>query len=242
MNNNPQESHTLPSKNKTAPCKLHWPPAEVAHCFSKLESFIAYVRRFKQKNTVIFAQPHYQLKAIIDYHGVDSRALCAHQVTFNCQQTDAWAAWLRTCYTCLSQYEFAAFIAEQAPTLRECNALTLSKAVLNFRVPDQNSFTHGVAFAGYNHGLTFGECILEETGILPEKLLINVAPFAGGDACEMWVLVRYTIKNKSLKVRCQLMFDHNPIGSAYQSLLKNLEDKLAEVPVFQATYSQSRFI
>lgn len=88
-------------------------------------SFVAYVNRFKDGDTVVFADLEAQkFEAVIDYHGaptpeapgVDAR-WGKHRARFDCQTTAVWDEWTdpKVNGQPKSQVEFARFIEEHIP-------------------------------------------------------------------------------------------------------------------------------
>lgn len=97
----------------------------------ELASFVAHVRRFKDADTVIFANPGTyfsqeggqsiespELVAILDYHeagpiGDAKPRFGEHRAVYPCPLSREWKAWARKAETYLTPYEFAVFLEER---------------------------------------------------------------------------------------------------------------------------------
>lgn len=84
-----------------------------------IESFCAYVNRFKGDNSLVFCSEGDGspcLVAVIDHHGHVEGALpsfCRHRATYRFPMSDEWVAWNRANGQAMSQGEFAEFVEDR---------------------------------------------------------------------------------------------------------------------------------
>jgi uncharacterized protein YfdQ (DUF2303 family) len=84
-----------------------------------LDSFIDHVNRFKDAESIVFAQNSRdkpRLQAIIDYHQSTfdgAPRYCDHQVSYDFPMADEWNAWLEKDNQPMTQIEFAEFLEDR---------------------------------------------------------------------------------------------------------------------------------
>ena len=84
----------------------------------ELASFVAHANRFKNENSVVFADTKStRLTAIYDYHDRDDPAWCGHRAVYSCPQAKEWVRWLERSGKFHSQDAFADFVEENLEDL-----------------------------------------------------------------------------------------------------------------------------
>jgi uncharacterized protein YfdQ (DUF2303 family) len=90
--------------------------------FYKIESFIAYVNRFKDSGSLItgrFTEQAGRMDAILDYHDpsegdVNGARWCQLRAAFVAEPTPEWVRWVRRSGESLSQLQFAEFLEDNS--------------------------------------------------------------------------------------------------------------------------------
>jgi uncharacterized protein YfdQ (DUF2303 family) len=89
--------------------------------FTELDSFIEHVNRFKDKESVIFADVEDpELTAVLDYHpgGTEAPRWGQHRSVYTLPLSKKWRLWTGKNETPMGQEEFAAFIEEHLDDIR----------------------------------------------------------------------------------------------------------------------------
>lgn len=104
-------------------------------------SFAAYVNRFKDGRTLVFADPHgSSFKAELDFHTADQPSKCEHSAGLGLKLSPEWTAWQGKEGVALDPQSLARFIEEQLPVIHEPSGAVLLTAIRHFRAERNVSY------------------------------------------------------------------------------------------------------
>jgi uncharacterized protein YfdQ (DUF2303 family) len=166
-------------------------------------SFCAYVSRFKNENTMIFADA--AIVAIIDYHAPNGDAgFREHRVTYQTPKSLEWQKWQQMNTKRMGQESFAQFIEDNqvdiafpvgAEILEVSRSLSAHKAV---------EFVSSISLADGSRQLTFNEKVDEAVTRgnikVPEEFVLGIPVHFGGQKYDVRARLRYRIEQGKLSM------------------------------------------
>ena len=122
------------------------------------ESLIAYVNSFKLPVTrVFFSEEEEQFIAILDYHENETAAWCGHTAAFRPRRSVEFTAWMDSNRKQMSQVDFARFLEENLPDIKEPNSAELLQVALLFEAKKTVEFSSGVRLQNGQIQFTYTE-------------------------------------------------------------------------------------
>lgn len=200
------------------------------------ESFAAYVKRYQNAETVIFASlptpsTSAQFLAIFDYHAAqkdgeaDKQARrAAHRATYPCPYSPEWKLWTAVNGQALHQAAFIEFIDQNTPDIVTPDSATLMQLAMNFESRTNVKFRTAVDRVTGGRQLTFVEQV--ETGPegnpekvkVPEVFTLRLPVFEGGTPFEQKGRFEWRPSDGKLKVTIQLYRPEETIRTALDAL------------------------
>lgn len=185
-----------------------------------VEDFVAYVKRHEYDNTVVFADDHGGMRAVIDHHGPEAAGWRDFTATLQRQKTVHYEAWMKASQGEIPQEAFANFLEERIGEIVEPDGGPLLDAAEHFRAHkivsfrSQNKLSNGQRQLEYVEEVQGGN---EQNGSLrlPERLTLLLQPFRDSDSFNVEVRLRWRLSDKTVLFR--LLFDDQ------------LKDRLEEV-------------
>lgn len=205
-------------------------------------SLIAYVVRFKDDRTVIFADTEKtRFLGVLDYHlNGTTPAKNTHTVTYDCPLSDEWKAFGSYDRKAMDQVEFAEFLEQYinciAPVseTNKTSGTELLEMVLAFQETRVAEFKSVTRLNDGTYQMAFSN---EKTGSgntkLPEKISLAISPFHNGTPYLIDARIRYRLREGKLKVWYELIEPKKIIEHAYSEILTDLQNQLPDVPVFE---------
>lgn len=208
-------------------------------------SFIAYLTRFKDERSVIFADvKNTIITGRLDYH-LDSITpnKNTHCVIYDCPLSDEWKAFTRADKNKFDQIEFAEFVETYiscvAPVSDEYKGPAGSELlamVLEFQETRTSAFQSVQRLQDGTFQMTFSD---EKSGKgntqLPEKISLALAPFHNGEKYQIDARIRYRLREGRLTLWFELIDPDKIIEHAFNEILVDLENQLPEVPVYEGS-------
>ena len=204
-----------------------------------LDSFLAYVERYKGADTQIFAEPGFLAQgqrpivtAVIDYHGVDRPDYAAHIASYQPRYSDQWQRWHKACAAPLKQAEFAEFIEEVRADIREPTAAQLLDIVRTFKASKRVEFDSVVYQPNGDVRLAYDERTEQKgsSGALPEQMRLGIPVYFRGAHYEVPVLVRYRVGDGAVKF--SLKIDRGDVieDAAFNAIAIDIEARTGIAP------------
>ncbi|MEX2953575.1 DUF2303 family protein [Serratia fonticola] len=205
-------------------------------------SLIAYVVRFKDSRSVIFADTeNTRFRGVLDYH-LDSKSPFknTHTVTYDCPHSEEWKAFTGGNKQTMNQVEFAEFIEQYINCIapisdsNPTSGTELLEMVLAFQETRTSEFKAVTRLSDGTYQMAFSN---EKTGAgntkLPEKISLAISPFHNGTPYQIDARIRYRLREGKLTLWYELIEPKKIIEHAYNEILVDLQSQLPEVPVFE---------
>lgn len=173
---------------------------------TSVESFVAYVNRFKNPNTVIFADVFAgKYRAEIDYHGAGEDgepSFCTHRADLVLTKTEEFAAWDGADGKAFAQADFAQFIEDRLPDISAPAGADMLELAKSLEVTSGVQFTGRVSLATDARVLQYQEEVTAKAGQLeiPEKFNLYLVPFFGMPPVSLECRFRYKIEKPTLRL------------------------------------------
>lgn len=208
-------------------------------------SFIAYLSRYKDERTVIFADVKRTcFSGRLDYHlNSITPEKNTHRVVYDCPLSDEWQAFIKHDKSKFDQIEFAEFIENYincvAPVSDDYKGpagAELLAMVLAFQETRESAFKSVQRLSDGTCQFSFSN---EKSGSgntqLPEKISLALAPFHNGEKYQIDARIRYRLREGRLSLWFELIEPDKIIEHAFNEIMVELETQLPEVPVFEGT-------
>lgn len=184
------------------------------------ESFTAYVSRFADQGTLIFANENGgkepKLVAVIDYSEKASPRHAKHRVTLSPRVSEQWTRWNAVSGKRMAQAEFARFLEENSLDVNAPNAATLIEVARSIEATKAGAFRSGVRLNDGSFQLTYSEEVTATAGAgkltIPEKITLGIPVFERGQLYAVDAWFRYRIEEGKLQLwvdlhRSRFIFD-----------------------------------
>jgi len=147
--------------------------------FADLESFVAYVTKFKGPGAIIVGEGS-TLTALLDYHtGPNGPEASTHRAVFKLIQTEALQAWVQRNGKPMDQLAFVEFLEERAAEFTDPDPATLLEIAQDLHVVNGAAVSSCVR-SGADIKVAFTKTEqVKASGdvVIPTKLLVNIQPF-----------------------------------------------------------------
>lgn len=206
-------------------------------------SLVAYVARYKDERTVIFADKDKTLfHAVIDYHlNSATPEKATHDVTYDCPLSDEWRLVLGYDKEKLNQVEFAEFLEQNINLIAPVgesyagpSGAELLQMVLSFQETRESVFKSVQRLQDGTCQFSFSD---EKAGHgntqLPERISLAISPFRNGLPYQMDARIRYRLRDGRLFLWYELIEPQKIIDHAFNEILVDLQNQLPDVPVFE---------
>lgn len=205
-----------------------------------VESFIAYLKRFAEPHTVVFANlPNFVFTGVVDYHeeGTSGRAQwCDHVVTFTLAKTPEWIRWNDSNKKKMNQWEMAQFLEDNVPNIAQPPGALIVEIARSLDAKKSITFASSVRLESGEHQLTYHETIngTAKGGSvqIPESFTLGIKPFEGSDAYQLDARFRYRIEGGgALALWYDLLRPERVLEDAFREAQKKIDDAI-DAPVF----------
>jgi uncharacterized protein YfdQ (DUF2303 family) len=245
----------VPQDMKIESLAKFYPPKRVDQRVTLLEagSFIDYVNRFKDKDTLIFSdvsESGVTFKAILDYHqppeekqGLTAKArYCKHVATFNAVETPEWKVWGRNNRVIMTQLEFAEFLENNLQLFVEPKGAELLELVRtlhghsNARFNTSLRLDNGAYSASYEEDVSIKGSAGSKSGDikLPPEIAAGFAIFQGAEPYKIKARLKCRIVDRQLKLYFETIQLPNIVRDSIMLLVKQVSTKTGIVPLLGA--------
>lgn len=184
----------------------------------EIDSFCAYVNRFKMANTQAFAEPGFlaatgkaTIMAVMDYHDTAAPNYGAHMALYMPRYSEQWERWHKVCAAPLKQAEFAEFVEETRADIVEPDAARLMDCVRAFKASKRVEFDSVTYQANGDVTLVYDEKTEQKgaSGPLPAYLKLGIPVYFRGERFGVPVFVRFKVGGGA--VAFQLKMDRSDV-------------------------------
>jgi hypothetical protein len=228
------------------------------------EAFAAYVNRFKDSDTLIFAKvtdTEAAFRAVLDYHvppslprepkdpdAEDDGAYpplpryCSHTATYAVEHTTEWKRWLAANGKKFTQEEFALWLEENQDLLVSPSGADLLELVVTLEGKSDVRFSSAIRLQNRKSTLLFDEDVALSGGSttksgkleVPGSVLAAIAPFHGVAKCPSSARLKYRIDSRRLTFWLEIVSPHLTIREAVAGVLEAVKTATA-LPVLMGT-------
>lgn len=205
-------------------------------------SFIAYVNRFKDPGSVVFADlANRKFEGVLDFHGAqageEGPRWGKHRVVFVAETTTEWDEWTEFDKKAMDQVDFARFIEDRIPNIGEPAGADLLEMCLKFEAKKDAAFKSFVRLADGQHQLTYEEVITGSTGAqngsmkIPNSFTVVIEPFQGVGEKAVEARFRYRINQGVLKLWYELVRPDDVLEAAFDAIVADITTNVSPAPV-----------
>ncbi|MGM1186191.1 YfdQ family protein [Serratia liquefaciens] len=208
-------------------------------------SLIAYVKKFSDERTAIFADKSVtRIEAVLDYHsGPGSAEWATHRAVYNCPYSDEWKEWAERNKHAMNQTDFAEFlenhiqdIAPVSDNYKGPSGTELLEMVLAFQETRKAEFKSVRRLQDGTFQMSYSD---EKDGSgntsLPEKISLAIAPFHNGAPYQVEARIRYRLKDGGLALWYELIEPKKIVEHAFTEIVVDLETQLENIPVYEGS-------
>ncbi|WP_261666924.1 YfdQ family protein [Erwinia mallotivora] len=208
-------------------------------------SLIAYITKFKDERSVVFAdKENTKIVAVLDYHESASAANWGeHKASYDCPFSDDWKEWAGRDKKAMNQTDFAEFlenhiqnVAPVSDDYKGPSGTALLEMVLAFQETRKAEFKSVRRLQDGTYQMAYSD---EKSGAgntsLPEKISLAISPFHNGSPYQVDARIRYRLRDAQLVLWYELIEPQKIVEHAFQEIIVDLENQLADVPVFEGS-------
>lgn len=229
------------------------PPTRVKQCALLVEagSFCDYVKRYKNPDTMIFAQvtsTGATLTAVIDYHGAADEAgkvrpeYCAHLAKLELVQTPDWTAWCRADRQPMEQVTFASWLEDHAylfnsvkdGALKGADLLALvqtltGKSEVNFT--SKMNLKNGATEYTYEEVVNVQGTTVSGKMEMPGLISAALQPYHGGPVYQVDARLKTRIEGRKLRIWFETVQLDKIIRDSVLDTVKMVAEQTGIVPL-----------
>jgi uncharacterized protein YfdQ (DUF2303 family) len=210
----------------------------------ELDSFCAYVNRFKTTGTTIFARKDESgltADAILDYPADgEETAWGEHRIGLRTLYSAEWRRWDGKHAEDTGQQAFAEWIEAEARFFRDPSAADMLTLATNFEVRQNVEWKGAVRLDNGDTALNFAsETKTGGNGSIevPKTFTISLPIFQGGESFEITARLKYRIADGKLLLRYELTQVDAILEAAQQRMIDNIREATGIAPLIGAAPS-----
>lgn len=220
----------------------------VRHVVETMESFVAYLERFKQASTIVYGTAaKAEMMAVIDHFEVSKPAYADHRCTLKPRYSDSFKAWFAINGKPLNQIQMTRFLEENYIDITAPAGATMLEIAMSIEASKTGSFRSSVRLANGSHQLTYDEKVDGKAGsetnrlVIPEKVVLFLAVFEGQAGREVHAHFRYNTDGGKLVLQFDLWRLAQVVREAFADLVKDLTTATA-LRVIDGTFDEPKRI
>jgi uncharacterized protein YfdQ (DUF2303 family) len=191
-----------------------------------IESFVAYVQRFAEDGTTVFAdESKRRLEAVLDYHAGEPR-WCSHRAVFAATMSREAAAWFALDRKAMPQIEFAEFLEEHVGDVVEPAGAELLERALKLQFIQKAVFGSAVRLQSGEFQLAWSQENEKGTVELPEKIALGLPIFHRGDAYRLEARLRYRLNEGKVNFTYRLIERERAVEHAFAKIVERVKTEL----------------
>ena len=205
-------------------------------------AFCAYVQRFGDENSVIFANlAASSLTAILDYHLPPAQPdWCRHRITYACPHSKEWETCTKKSGVQMNQAQFAEFIEDGLIDIVEPAGAEMLEVAKTLDARSNVRFKSGIRLDNGETQLIYEEFIDGAAGAkghlkIPQTIKLALRVFLGEDAYGVEARFRYRIKEGALTMWYELVRPHRIVEDSFGGILARIREQIDDIPLYEAT-------
>lgn len=193
-----------------------------------VKSFTAYFTDYCADDSRVFVDKHTpRIRAVIDYHSLDSAAWGDHTLEYQFRHTPEWLTWAGSNKKEFSQADFAAFIEDNLPDIIAPDPATMIEVSRTLEAKKNVTFGSAVRLANGEVQFAYSEEIRGTAGSgtieIPETFDLSIRPFEGSEPYRVTARFRYKLTQETLKLRYELVRPHKILEDAINTVVTQIE-------------------
>lgn len=203
-------------------------------------SFVAYWEKHADDNSEVYADvERLTITAVLDAHTGDAPRWSGHILRLELRKTEAWTQWLHYDGKLMGQEQFAEFLEDHLPELREPAAAEMLEIAQSIQGAVKAEFQSGTRLSSGERKLAYVETVTAKAGqkgelVIPETFLVGLVPFEGSEGYELNARLRYRINGGPLQLGYKLERPADTLRAAFGDVVNAIGDQI-EQPVMNGT-------
>lgn len=188
-------------------------------------SFVTYVNRYKNDQTVIFARPgkNPQFTAVFNEKG-----WADHRAGFPCPLSVEWLNWTGSDKKPMAQAAFAEFIENNLPDIVEPTAAEMLEISRSLQAKKKANFSSAIRLSNGENEFTYEEEISGTAAKgklkVPEEFVIGVPVLEGGARYAVTCRLRYRISEGGLALWYEIVRPHKIMEDCVKDVTKFIQE------------------
>jgi uncharacterized protein YfdQ (DUF2303 family) len=214
------------------------------HILTAEKSFIEYLNRFKNSDSIVIAQPQeHTFGCILDYHAAESSpsgkqvtpAWCDHTCVLKLELSNEWNTWLKMNNQPFQQAALCDFIQENGPDFLHPTHADMLELVQRFDATQDVSFKSAMRMESGDVELRYEtNTAVHGTVQIPQQFEINIPVFQhDNERVPLKAWFRYTIREGVLIMRYKLHRPDKVFDNAFEAVCENIKEETV-LPVYIA--------
>jgi uncharacterized protein YfdQ (DUF2303 family) len=217
------------------------PPARAQQrvSLSTVESFVAYVNRYRSASSAVFADETVgKFEAVLDYHQANAvvvndvkRGWQDHVASYDAPHSVEWKAWTARDGAWMSQTEFALFIESRLADVISPAPADLMQLALELQIHKSAEFRSEQVLQSGQTRFRYEETISGASRggelAIPKSFSIVVPVFMGEKPEQVELLFRFRLQDQKLSLAFQLQRKEQIVAAAAQRVSESIRAGLA---------------
>ncbi len=213
--------------------------------FLEASSFCDYVNKFKNSNTLIFAnvsESGCKFLAILDYHAPMpdlTPAYCDHVATFTAIETPEWKTWREANRQAMNQVEFATWLEDNQKLFVEPTGAELLELVRTLHGHNNARFNTALRLDNGSFSVSYDEDVVVKGASvakggefeLPPVIKAGIAVFQGGEKYEVSARLKSRCADRKLSLFFETISYHEIVRESILLLTKQIGEETKIVPL-----------
>lgn len=198
-----------------------------------IDSFIEYYKRFAtETSTVFFDLNQSCVTAVLDYHkNPNEPAFNLHKALYKFPTTKEWIKWTMCSDKNMDQEEFANFIEENSFEIVDPAPDQMLEITSTLKVKKDLNFKSSVRLQDGQTQYVYEETIQGTAGgagqlTIPDKMKLQIQPFANGPAYNLEARFRHRIANQKLTMKYILIRPHRAAENAQLDIFEKVKKEM----------------
>ena len=233
----------LPDGVKPVSVANFCPPTRIKRGVNLLDagSFADYVNRFKNDNTLIFANITEKtafFTAFLDYHGKGEPDFCDHLAQFSTLATPEWVIWLAANRKEFGQVEFATWLEDNLQLFTEPKGADFLEIITTLEGKQEVRFTSGVRLQSGGNELNYEEDVgLSGQGVkagkikMPQTIKAKLVLFHGGKPVDITARLKYRIASRKITFWLETVNLPKLVRDSLIEVTKEIAEKTKIIPL-----------
>lgn len=186
-------------------------------------SFVDYVQRFKDADTVIFADKVARsFTAVLDYHAVGAPRWGRHRAVLAARETEAWKRWTAQDGEKMNQADFAQFIEDNIPDIAKPAGAELVEIARTLEAKKDVQFQSVIRPQNGSVNFHYSEQVQGNARggdlAIPEEFILGLIPFEGCEKYKVVARLRYSIQAGGRLARFDLLRLEDIVEEAFAEI------------------------